>query len=202
MERRADPVVSLQTGGRAMTDLIIRRAATFGGNGTLRFTLTREWDDRKPKVCFIGHNGATATHERDDPTCQRWMHFARSWGFGGFDAVNLYPIMTADPAEARRWADWEHNGPDWWVRDVLHENVEIVSRTAKAAGLVVACWGAIAQDDMWIDHVIESVVYGEEPWPPIHVFGLTKNGATIHPMARGKNRIPNDARPTLWKARS
>ena len=176
----------------------IRRGATFAGSDTLRLTLTREWDDR-PKVCFVGHNPSTADHLIDDPTVRRWMHFARAWGRGGFVAVNLYPIRTPYPDGARRWADYERDGPDWWVRDRLHDNVDIIAREAKACGLVVACWGAIAQDEIWIDHVLEHITTGEEPWPSVHVFGLTKAGAPIHPMARGKSRVPDDARPVLWK---
>jgi hypothetical protein len=183
-----------------MADLLIRRAAAFSRDGTLRRTLIREWDNQKPKVCFIGHNPSTADHEIDDPTVRRWMHFAREWGYGGFVAVNLYPIRATDPGAARRWADWESNGPDWYARDDLDRNVVTISCEAKAAGLVVACWGAIAQDDAWIDHILEAITSGEEPWPSVHVFGLTAGGAPIHPMARGKHRVPNDARPVLWVA--
>lgn len=185
-----------------MTDLLIRRHATFAGDGKLRLTLTREWDDRLPKVNFIGHNGATATGDKEDPTSRRWIHFARSWGFGGYIATNLYPIMTADPAEARRWAAWESNGPDYWARDMIQHNLGAVVREAKSAGLVVACWGAIAQDQMWIEHVLEAVTTGEEPWPDVHAFRLTAAGAPVHPMARGKHRVPDDAQPMLWRSGS
>jgi hypothetical protein len=179
-------------------DLLIKRSATFGGNGELRFTLTREWDDR-PKVCFIGHNPSTADHLVDDPTVRRWMYFARAWGRGGFVAVNLYPIRTPDADKAWRWADYEHNGPDWWARDMLMLNVETIAREAKACGLVVACWGAIARDPVWNDHVIEEIVSGEGPWPTVHVFRLTAAGAPVHPMARGRHRVPDDAQPIIWQ---
>jgi hypothetical protein len=175
----------------------IRRGATFSGNGTLRLTLTREWDHR-PKVCFIGHNPSTADHLVDDPTVRRWMHFARAWGYGGFVAVNLYPIRTPDPTEARTWANWEAR-QDWGARDDLHRNVDLVAQEAKASGLVVACWGAIAQDDGWIEHVLEKITSGAEPWPSVYAFGLTKACAPIHPMARGKSRVPDDAMPIMWR---
>lgn len=181
-----------------MTDLLIRRGATFARSATLRLTLTRHWGDGS-LACFIGHNPSTADHEQDDPTVRRWMHFARAWGHAGFIAVNLYPIRGTDPGEARRWADFERNGPDWHTRDDIHHNMDVVAREAKRAAIVVACWGAIARDGIYVDTLIERVQSGEAPWPDIHVFGLTAGGAPIHPMARGKYRVPDDARPVLWK---
>ena len=177
----------------------VRPGATFAWTGKLRLTLTREWDDR-PRVCFIGHNPSTADHRVDDPTVRRWIDFAHRWGFGGFVAVNLYPIRTADAAKARRWADWQNNGPDWYVRDALQNNLhDVIVPAAKSAGLVVACWGAIATDEDWIEHVLEAIMDGVEPWPDIHVLGVTQAGHPIHPMARGRHRVANDARPIPWR---
>ena len=182
-----------------MSDLLLRLGATYGGSHErLRWTLTRQWDDGLPKVCFIGHNPSTASHLREDPTTLRWNHFARSWGYGGYVAVNFYPLRAPHPEEARRWADWESTSA-WDVRDTLWENEDIIVREAKSSGLVVACWGAIMQDEIYAEHVIEQVMDGEEPWPSIHVFGLTKGGFPIHPMARGKHRVPNDKMPVVWR---
>lgn len=162
--------------------------ATFARNGSLRLTLTRRWA-LGTHVLFIGHNPSTADHQLDDPTVRRWTHFARAWGHSGFVAVNLYPIRTPDPAECRRWADWEDAGPDWYARDDLQHNVSVVEKEAAEAALVVACWGAIARDTDWIDHVLDAV------GKPVHCLGLTMSGAPIHPMARGRNRVPDDAMP-------
>jgi len=182
-----------------MSDLFMKRSAQFGRGDELRWTLTREWNARLPRVCFIGHNPSTASHEIDDPTSQRWSHFARAWGYGGYVAVNLYPIRATDVREARRWIDWESRGPDWYSRDDIVQNMGVVAREAKSASLVVACWGAIAEDEIHVETVIEDIMDGEAPWPSIYVFGLTKAGAPIHPMARGKWRVPNDQAPIIWR---
>ena len=180
----------------------VRSGATFSPDGKLRWTLTRDWDDR-PRVCFIGHNPSDAGKVKNDPTVCRWMHFARYWGFGGLTAVNLYPVVTSDAAKARQWADWESNGPNWYVRDALHDNLDnIIVPAAKSARLIIACWGAIATDQGWVEHVVETIMSGEEPWPDIHVFQLTQSGHPIHPMARGRHRVPNDARPIPWRVQS
>ena|ERR1700734_3855993 len=180
-------------------DLLIRRGATYSHKEALRWTLTRGWDDRLPRVCFWGHNPATAGHETEDMTTLRLNHFARSWGYGGYTLVNFYPLRSVDPENARRWADWPATQA-WDVRDTLWENEAIIVRETKRAALVVACWGAIMRDDLYAEHVIEQVMDGEEPWPSIHVFGLTKNGSPIHPMARGKHRVPGDRTPIVWRA--
>ena len=177
----------------------VRKRATFARERTLRLTLSRHWDDARPGVCFIGHNPSTADALRDDPTVRRWMQFARAWGYGGFTAVNLYPFRAANPAECRRWADWESNGPDWYARDDLMHNAGVVAREAKNAGLVVACWGAIATDADWIDHILEEIQSGPAPWPDVYALGVTAEGAPVHPMARGKHRVPNGAAPVLWR---
>jgi hypothetical protein len=185
-----------------MADLLgfdMHRDATFSRGDQNRLTLTRRWDANLPHVCFIGLNPSTADHRIDDPTVRRWVQFAKSWGYGGFVAVNLYPFRSSSPAICRRWADWENNGPDWYARDDIMANLDIVAREAKAAALVVACWGAGAWDEPMVEHVIELVMSGSEPWPDIHCFGLTNAGAPMHPMARGKHRIPDSAQPTLWK---
>jgi len=181
-----------------MADLTIKRSATFSRNGANRLTLTRVWGEG-PHVCFIGLNPSTADHEVDDPTVRRWIHFARFWGFSGFTAVNLYPCRSSSPAECRKWADWENNGPDWHARDDLHHNLGVIVRESKAAAVTVACWGAVAWDEIWVEHVIEEITTGHEPWPSIYCFGMTSSGAPIHPLARGKHRVPDDAQPLIWR---
>jgi protein gp37 len=34
----------------------------------------------------------------------------------------------------------------------------------------------------------------------IHCLGETASGAPIHPMARGKHRVPDDRQPLLWRS--
>lgn len=178
----------------------IIRNAWFSADRQLRLTLTRTWR-AGPHVCFCGLNPSTAGADRDDPTSHRWIRFANAWGFGGYVAVNLYPFIAADPAACRKWADWLNNGPDYYVRDAIIHNLDIVRIEAKRAALFVACWGATAWDDAWVDHVVEEIQTGSAPWPDIHCFGKTAGGDPIHPMARGRHRVPDDALPVVWRAR-
>ncbi|MEA1834635.1 DUF1643 domain-containing protein [Methylobacterium durans] len=185
---------------RARTDTI-QRAASLSRCGTYRFTLTRRWGEGG-RVCFIGLNPSTADHRSDDPTVRRWIHFARAWGYGGFTAVNLYPYRSSCPDACRAWSRWEEDGPNRHVRDVIRENCGIVAREARTAALVVPCWGAGTWDPHGIEQVLEEIRTGEAPWPDLHCFARSKDGSPAHPMARGRNRIPDHAQPVLWRAGS
>lgn len=176
------------------------RSASLSRCGAYRFILTRTWADEGGHVCFIGLNPSAADHRRDDPTVRRWIRFARSWGYAGLTAVNLYPLRSASPAACRKWAQRQAGGSDGSACDRLQlDNLPLLVREAKAAALVVACWGAGAWDPAFVDRVLGAIGAGEAPWPDVHCFGLTAGGAPIHPMARGRSRIPDHAKPVLWK---
>jgi hypothetical protein len=176
----------------------MRRDAVFKGEDC-RLLLTRAWGEG-PTVCFIGCNPSRAGKKADDPTSLWWINWSQALGFGRYTAVNLYPFVSSSPAECRRRADWQNNGPDWHARDMLHHNVDVGAAAAKAADRVIAYWGAIAWDDAWIEHVLDAIQTGVEPYPDIYCFGRTASGAPMHPMARGKHRLPRDVQPTIWKA--
>jgi hypothetical protein len=181
-----------------IADLFMKGGATYSKDNSLRFSLSREWGDG-PCVVYIGHNPSTAGHETDDPTSLAWVDLAKANGCTRYVAVNLYPFRSSDPQECRRWAAWEKNGPDWWARDSIHQNMGLVADEAKKADIVVACWGALAQDDAYVEAVIEEIQSGVEPCPQIYCVGTTISGAPKHPLARGKHRVPRDQKFMLWR---
>lgn len=143
----------------------------------------------------------TMTGTRDDPTSRWWNRWFALYGFGGYVAVNLYPWCSAQPADVYRIVHEIYAGCDWAARDELHyANLPAVVAAAKRAHQVFVCWGAIARDDAWIEHVIEEIQCGEAPWPDLWCWGKTAAGAPKHPMARGPHRIPADQAPILWRA--
>lgn len=182
----------------APDDLFMKRGATYSKCNGMRFTLWRQWGEGKT-VCFIGHNPSTADHQVEDPTTRAWLDLAKANGFTRYVAVNLYPLRTPDVRECTRWAQFEKNGPDWYARDAIHENIGVVAREAKRADLVVACWGALCADPFMPDLVIEEIQSGEEPFPDLYCLGTTGAGDPKHPMARGKHRIPRDFKFKLWR---
>lgn len=135
----------------------------------------------------------------EDPTSRAFEHFARVNGFGSYVAVNLYPYRSSNPRECRRWADYEKNGPDWCARDALMDNQARIASACKNADRVVACWGAIAHDENWVEAVVDEIQQGVAPYPDIYCLGTTLNGSPIHPMARGRYRIARDQKFLMWK---
>lgn len=180
-------------------DPVLERGAVFYGKN--RIELHRRWAPG-PTACMIGHNPSDAGKDRDDPTSRWWIEWCRLYGFGGYVAVNLYPWVTSDPRECYRIVDEIDGGVNWGARDELHFiNLPAVVKAAKAADQVFVCWGAIAKDHDWIEHVIEEIQTGVEPWPDLWCWGTNADGSPKHPMARGKHRIAPDQAPILWRAK-
>lgn len=178
-------------------DSVLQRSARFvDGN---RIELHRAWGPG-PTACMIGHNPSDADFDRDDPTSKWWIDWCQLFGFGRYVAVNLYPFVTADPRACRAIVDEINGGVNWHARDALHfVNLPAVVAAAKAADQVFVCWGAIAHDQTWIEHVIEEIQSGVGPYPHLYCWGTNADGSPKHPMARGKHRIPRDQPPILWR---
>lgn len=172
------------------------QTATLSACRTMRFTLSCTWAPG-PRLCAIGHNPAYADEQKRDQTMMRWVHFAHAWGFGGLDAGNMYPVYAPDPADARAWyAAGGHS-------EVLATNIEAICRIAKPAGMILASWGAIATDPNYVESILQEIVMAKalDGWSEteIHCFGTTANGSPTHVMARGRNRVPDTAKPVLWR---
>lgn len=177
---------------------LMRRSAWFVTPG-VRIRLSRDWSPG-PRALVIGCNPSTADGQSDDPTTRWWNEWFRWFGFGGYDAMNLYPFCTSSPIECRRIAAWEDNGPDWHARDaMLFTNLPAIVEAAKSAQQVFVCWGAIAWDCDWIEHVVEEIQSGIGPFPDLWCWGLNKDGSPKHPKARGVHRISPSQMPILWR---
>lgn len=177
-------------------DVMKRDALFVDGN---RIKLSRRWSDG-PRALVIGCNPSEAGKDNDDPTSRWWNKWFRLFGFGAYDAVNLYPFCSSSPAVCRERVEAIAQG-NWHDRDALHfVNLPTVVEMAKAAHQVFVCWGAIAWDNDWIEHVIEEIQTGEAPYPDLWCWGTTGSGAPKHPLARGKHRISDDQQPILWRA--
>lgn len=190
--------------GPLSTDLFghatMERSARFvDGN---RIELRRRWGPG-PSACMIGHNPSDAGADRDDPTSKWWIKWCQHFGFGGYVAVNLYPFVTPNPRGCYEIVEEINGGVNWGARDALHfVNLPAVVEAAKSANQVFVCWGGIARDDLWVEHVVEEIQFGQEPYPDLWCWGTTGSGAPKHPMARGHHRIPPDQKPVLWRAAS
>jgi hypothetical protein len=167
------------------------RAAAISRCGQYRWWLKREWDNN-PAILWVMLNPARADHERDDPTIRRVIHFSKSWGFGSATVVNLYPFRSTIPAECRGWTV---SNPKI-VRQRMRENDRAIVEAARQAGAIVAAWGAVAWARERAARLADELSRAD--LRSLQCLGITLDGSPLHPMARGRMRVPDDRRPIPW----
>ncbi len=96
-----------------------------------RYTLTRHWDPRRPRLGWVMLNPSTADASIDDPTIRRCMGFARRESFGGITVANLFAWRATKPADLLEPRD--PFGP---------ANVDALEGLFASHATVVAAWGA------------------------------------------------------------
>jgi hypothetical protein len=181
----------------------IKGSAVFGRERTLRLEIRRWWvPEPKRWAAWLMLNPSVAGENRNDPTAQRVTHFTRAWGYDGWIGVNLYPFISSKPAEMWRWANWQNHGPAWDVRDDLLSNRARIEEVARQAAMRVVAFGArpVFHDEAWLDLCLEafsqpSDVGGDET---LYCLGTNTMNQPLHPMARGRWRIPNNVQPAPW----
>jgi hypothetical protein len=165
----------------------IARAATIEGN--YRYDLTRSWGSGPP-ICWVLLNPSVGDHLRDDPTIWNIMCRSLRWGFGSLVVVNIYPFRSPSPAALKLWRrDASVN--------LLYDNNVRATRHMMRAEMVIAAWGAHAADGD-IDYLVRfpdgNCPIADNP-VKLYCLGLTRSGAPLHPLARGKNWVPMDRKP-------
>lgn len=149
--------------------------AVFSEDRRYRYLLRRRVGDWEKRVLFIMLNPSRADEERNDPTIRRCIGFAQRWGFGLLDVVNLFALMSTDPAALLKAKD--PVGPD---------NDAAIRAALEGADTVVLAWGNHA-----LDHKERAVAVTEmarEAARPC-CFGLTLRGAPRHPLRLSKDTL-------------
>jgi hypothetical protein len=112
--------------------------STIGGRGALfspcaryRYHLWRSWGDIGHRCVFVGLNPSTADATKDDPTVRKCVGFAKRWGFGALDLVNLFALRSTSPKGLYELG----------LDPVGLENDETLERVFKNAHRIVWAWG-------------------------------------------------------------
>lgn len=164
-----------------MTDPITK-GATFSPCRTWRYDLWRIWDADRPYLAVIGLNPSTADEERNDPTVTRCQRFARDWGYGGLDMLNLFALRSTDPRELLKAADPIGCG-----------NPDMIYSIAQRAGRVLVAWGDWAGriERRAAASYLETVVLADLP---LYCLGINKSGEPKHPLY-----VRADTEPFIYK---
>ena len=148
----------------------ISRSADISSDRKERFSLSRIWDSKKPKVLYIMLNPSYADDELDDPTIRRLIFFSKKFRFGGFYVTNLFTQITPYPKEL----NMDNNSKK--------KNLKIISELIKKSDLIVYAWGNLVSEPMQLRKLIESPL----------CFGINKNGTPKHPLyLRSDTKLQN-----------
>jgi hypothetical protein len=151
--------------------MALSRQAAFSADRRYRWWLQRCWTPEQPKLLFIGLNPSRADAECDDPTLRRLLGFARAWGFGGLEVVNLFARCSSSPAVLRRSSD-----------PVGAENNQWLQRSVAAADALWLGWGnggAWRQRDQQVLDLLAPQLRADTP---LLAVGLTASGQPRHPL--------------------
>jgi hypothetical protein len=181
-----------------MTLAGITRSARLSECGAYRFTLTRKWDER-PMLLVAMFNPSEADHQVDDPTITMVCHIAAHNGYGGIVVVNGIPLRSSTPDEPVRLTNHWDTLHEWHYRDRLHQNLGIITAEVERAGAVLLAWGALADRCAdWFDNVLDEIECALPEGVPLLCLGKTGGGYPLHPLARGKLKVPKDAKLLPW----
>lgn len=151
----------------------MRRGAVFDATGRYRYRLWRRWADG-PRIAFVMLNPSTADHRIDDPTIRRCMDFARRWGHGALDVVNIFAYRTPSPRELARAR--APVGPD---------NDRHLGAVCRRCEDVVIAWGTHGALRGRDREVLDLLGDG-----PLLCLGVTAEGHPRHPLYLRKTLRP------------
>jgi hypothetical protein len=144
--------------------------ATFGGDGTYRYRLSRTWGASRPTAAFVLLNPSTADATTDDRTVTRCVKYAAGMGFGRLVVVNLFALRTPNPGDIDAHPD--PVGPD---------NDAHVRATVAAADRVIVGWGNAGTKQGRAREVADDLD------AELYAIGTTNAGHPTHP-----SRTPYD----------
>ena len=146
--------------------------AAFGACGHYRWWLQRLWAPERPRVLVVGLNPSRADAQRDDPTLRRLVGFARRWGFGAVEVLNLFARVSASPGLLRRCADPVGQENDAWLADRL-------GPAREPPAVVWLAWGNLGAWRQRDQQVLALVAAAAVPMAAI---ALTRSGHPRHPL--------------------
>lgn len=141
-----------------------------------RYALFRLWNLNEPLVMFIGLNPSTANEHDNDPTIRRVMKFAFDWGYGGVYMMNLFPLVSTDPAALSNFYSPFHD-----IEDA--ENIKWLEKAYDKCEEVIFAWGAFPQAQKKAEQVIKM-------FPSAKALEINQDGSPRHPLYVKGDRIP------------
>lgn len=157
--------------------------AVFDQARVYRYRLWREWNARRPTLCFVMLNPSTADETVNDNTVRGCMKRAREWGYGRLEVLNLFALCSTNPK--RLYVAADPVGPD---NDISIQ--ETVAVATKGGGIVICAWGAHGNLRGRGEAVRQMLMFRRVV--PM-VLAVNADGSPRHPLY-----IAHDVVPSVW----
>ncbi len=140
--------------------------------GTYRYHLWRRWAP-VGRVTWIMLNPSTADAEHDDATIRRCIGYAKQWGAGGIEVINLYALRSPSPKVLLK-----HEDPIGPVNNLMFQSVLNIAKNRPS--VVIAAWGALRAP--FRQRALDIVAMCDEIGISLLCLGHTKAGYPRHPL--------------------
>jgi hypothetical protein len=166
--------------------------AIFDTTGKYRYRLWREWDAQAPKLAFIMLNPSTADAEKNDPTIRRCIGFARAWGYGAIEVVNLFAYRATDPQELRAAAEPIGKENDRHLLAAMERSQTLI--------LAWGNWGSLYQRDQAVLRLLSQQPVSQQPVSQqpvlsqqkrLYCLGKNQSGQPRHPLYLKRTVTPS-----------
>lgn len=169
----------------------MKREAKILFDDLCRVEIRRIWDEDLPLAAWLMLNPSKADGLIDDPTCGRVTHFTRKLGAGGWIGVNVIPYRATDPADMLRALRLGTISAE-----MLSTNLDHILEAGRQARWHVAAFGVVAPELGW--HRRRALEQFERRADRLLCLGTSPAGWPLHPLARGKFAIRNEAELVPW----
>ncbi|MGH2451997.1 MAG: DUF1643 domain-containing protein [Candidatus Limnocylindria bacterium] len=155
----------------------VSAGALFSRDRRYRYRLWRRWNPARRLIAFCMLNPSAADERSDDPTIRRCIGYARDWGYGGVEIVNLFALRATDPREL-----WDARDPVGRGNDVY------VIEAAQRSEAVVIAWGVHGAFRSRGAAALDLL----SPRARLLALGWTRAGEPRHPLYQRRDVRPID----------
>lgn len=151
-----------------LADMFMATGAVFSPDKAHRYRLWRTWDESRLPLVMVMLNPSIADETQNDPTVERCQRRAMAGGFGGVQVVNIFALVSTDPAGL-----YTHPDP------VGPENNAAILDAVKGAGMVLVAWGNHGRH---VGRAKEVVALLKDAGVQPYALGINADGSPKHPL--------------------